>query len=347
MDSRKKEGEIMSRWKKLVILFVALVVITVGFIVGRKFLSSDEENGELVLSDLEAGDIESVRWLFNGKELELKPLDQKSWYVAADRNFPLDQEKASEIIDSVSSLNAVKKISDDPGDLSEYGVNEPEIRIYVTAKDKSFEFDIGDYNESTGYYYMMSSGDPALYYVDSSLYDMFSNALLDLAELEPLPEIDINDVISISIDGENGERIVTRHKETESESEYYEEENRKISGQAAEELIDDFINITWDSCSAYNVKEGDLKNYGLSSPVCTVTLKYNENKENESETGAETSNIKEITLLIGSSFEKSQEDDESSPESAETELKYYYAYVKGADRVYAITDETADAFLSY
>ncbi len=342
----------MTRSKKLLILLAALAVCVLGYFAASRFLgkSTSDENG-IEISNVDSSEIESVKWLYDGTELEIKPLDEKTWYCVQDKNFPLDQDMAIEMINAVCNVNAVKKIAENPDELSKYGINEPKVRVYVTADGAVTEYDIGNYNEASGYYYMMYTNDPALYYIDSSLYDMFARDMLDIIEYEALPEIDVQDVQNLTIENGKTKANITYYpdgKEIESETyNYIDGGSSPVETEKARELITGFVNITWNSCAAYNVTDKDLSEYGLDNPSAVFTIRYKSDTEEDTESESkavsdEKSTYSEATLIIGKTAESEKAEDESA-EAAPS----YYAMIKGGDRVYTLSDSAAEKYIEY
>ena len=329
----QEEEQMMSRGKKLLILLAVLAVCVAFYFAARHFFGEEDTNSIIEITNIESADIESVRWIYDGTELEIKPLDEKTWYCANDGEFPLDQDIAIEMLNAVSSVRAVKKVAENPDELSKYGINEPSVRIYVTVGGNTTEYDIGDYNEASGYYYMMYTGDAALYYVGSSLYDMFAKALLDLAEYEYLPEIEIADVESIRIENENTVRDIIYYpeaKEIESrEYHYVDSGDLPADGETMEKLLSDFIDISWSSCVSYHVGESELSSFGLDTPTAKFSIQYKYTVA-EDESGS-TKLDGNDTLLIGNAAEDGSR----------------YAMIQGGRCVYTIEKSTAEQYLIF
>lgn len=326
----------MTRSKKLLILLAVLVCCIAVFLLGSHFLSDSTQESGTQIASFETGKLESIRWIYDGSEIELTARDN-SWIYPADADFPLDYAKAATMASTVSTINAVKKVADDPEDLSKYGIDDPTIRLYVTAEGKTTEFDIGDYNSSSGYYYLMRSDDPALYYVDASLYETFAVKLLDLVEFEYLPETEIEDVSSLTV--ESGGKTLTAvyepdGKEGAGKNEVYfiDGTNTPCNAETVTAMIGGFLNVSWNSCEAYNVTQEDLAQYGLDKPTATFSIRYHYTASDESESGGETDLEGNDALLIGS-----KTDDE--------ENATYYAMIRGGKCVYTISEDTAKLYM--
>jgi hypothetical protein len=74
-------------------------------------------------------------------------LDKSSgkWAMTAPKPMPADQDSASSLVSSLSSLNADKVIEDKAADLKPYGLDNPTLDVQVKRKDgKTDELLIGD-----------------------------------------------------------------------------------------------------------------------------------------------------------------------------------------------------------
>ncbi|MCD7774659.1 MAG: DUF4340 domain-containing protein [Clostridiales bacterium] len=333
----------MSRSKKLIILAAVLVVCLAGYLIIAQFLSDDEDSSSIEISSLESSSIESIKWVYSGNEIEILRDDDDAWYYADDAEFPLDQDIAEDMESAVSSITAVKMVAEDPEDLSLYGIDDPTVSIYVTVDGETIEYDIGSYNESSGYYYMMYTGDSALYYVDSTLYSTFCAELLDLVEYEYLPEIDSEDAESavLTYNGSAYNLEVVVDEDDNTDIEYYitdEDGNEYLcDSTAASNMFNGFINVSWASCADYNVSEDSLSEYGLDDPYIqfALTYTYTVTVESETATGDDDDETEEQTLtgydtlLIGNTAN----DDGDR-----------YAMISGGNNVYVISADYVEYY---
>lgn len=326
----------MTRSKKLLILLAVLAVCVTAFLLGSHFLSDSAKDSGTELASFETDELESIKWIYDGNEIELTAKDN-SWIYAADTDFPLDYSKAASMASAVSTINAVKKVADDPDDLSKYGIDDPTIKLYVTAAGKTTEYDIGEYNSATGYYYLMRSDDSALYYVDSSLYETFAVELLDLVDYEFLPETEQEDVLSMTVESGGKTLAITYEpdgKEGAGKNNHYfiDGTNTPCDEDTVTSMIDGFLNISWASCEAYNVTQEDFAQYGLAEPTATFSIRYRYTASDESESGKETVLEGNDALLIGSKTDDEENDT-------------YYAMIQGGKCVYTISEDTAKLYM--
>lgn len=326
----------MTRAKKLLILIAVLIAVIAGYFAVSHFAGKQNSSGNnLQISDTDTADLRSIEWEYDSEKIKIVSEDGKAWVYDVDKEFPLDSDKAASIASSVSSIKAIKMIAEKTEDAAKFGLDSPKIKITVkTADGTESVYNIGNYNDAAGYYYFSKTGSDALYYVDSSLYTLFSVKLFDLAEYEYLPTVETGDVESFSIKCGGKTINVNYHLsgkqgENKNFTYYIDGSDTVCDTDIAEKLITGFTNISWLSCEAYNVSEKDLAKFGLDKPSSEFTINYKYKKEAESESGEESVLHDSKTLLIGKQSENGK----------------YYAMIKGGKCVYTLNEDTAKNYI--
>lgn len=109
------------------------------------------------------------------------------WEYTQRPGFPLSDTKLSSLASAVASISASREITE-PGDLSTYGLDEPSLTVTVGYSDGTTRsYSIGDYNEYSSVYYMLTDGSGTVYTVDSSIIRAFSVSEDDIISLASLP----------------------------------------------------------------------------------------------------------------------------------------------------------------
>lgn len=325
----------MTRSKKLIVLIVVLAVCVAGYFTATYFLSDDASSESV---DLSVTDVEKISWTYDSQTYEIKLTDD-TWYYSADEDFPLSQDSAEDLSDSVSSIYAIKKISDTIEDESKYGIDEPTATLTLTDADSEEHiFKIGNYNEATGYYYLTYSGDEALYYVDSSLYSTLSVDIMSMVEFEYIPAESISDVTSMTVECASQTMTIKYYPDgkdgySDSYTYFVTESDSPCDTDTVEDMIAGFVNVGWLSCEAYNVTADNLGEYGLDTPSAKFTVNYTYTIEAEDETGEDETVSGTKTLLIGNAV---------TNDDGET---VYYAMIKDGSCVYTVSENTAKLYM--
>lgn len=109
------------------------------------------------------------------------------WLYNADVNFPLSDDFVNGALTTLSCVDAVRVLESD-GQTSPYGLDRPQMKVSVTAKDGEHTYLIGDYNSFNGYHYMMEEGQRTVYLIDTDLVDLCTSTEADMIVLGSLPE---------------------------------------------------------------------------------------------------------------------------------------------------------------
>ena len=280
----------MNRGKKLIILCCALVVLGAGYVVARTVYAepTEEEEGVALAAPEEASRLE---WTYEGATLALVKEDD-SWSYADDDVFPLDQSVPENMTSVLSGLTA-SRVLDEPGELADYGLDEPALTVTATDADgTAYTFAVGDQNEVSQEYYLLYNGDESkVYMVDSSLGDAFSLGLYDMVQMESLPMF--GTVTGLSVTQPGGSVGVSYVED--SESLYYDssahwfleqEDGTQLALDTGKvtSLTASVTGLTWISCVNYDADDQELAAWGLEeSSAVKVVLTYEPSSSEEDE----------------------------------------------------------------
>ena len=158
-----------------------------------KFIPDEEvEAAETeVIFSLDSDAATSLSWTHEGETLRFEN-SGGSWVYAGDEDFPLDVSYINTMLGELEELTSSKTI-EAPDDLAEYGLDEPECSISVTAEAET-TIDIGGETSLDGLRYV-SIGDGNVYLVSSDLLTNFSCGLYDLVSKEAIP--DMSDLVAL------------------------------------------------------------------------------------------------------------------------------------------------------
>lgn len=159
--------------------------------------------GEEILC-METDDLSKISFLLGGEEVTFQK-EENGWRLASDETFPVDETALLSPIGQLDPLMAVR-VLEDAEDSTEYGMENPQNRIILeTQEGETRTITIGDTNDGTGNDYLMVDADGSkIYTVESSLRTAFSDDLYDYAVSEELPELQVSDMIGVSVETESG-----------------------------------------------------------------------------------------------------------------------------------------------
>lgn len=277
-----------------------------------------------------------------------------SWICVQDETFPLSNDAASELVNTFTSLQAVRDLGT-AQDGENYGFSENAPTVTLTSSDSTnCSFVLGEANSMTGDYYLKREDSGEIYTVSSSLADSFHKTLTDLAEIESFPTISSDNVQELSITKE-GTTLLFESSTTGSVKTWQisqsqdggktESTPEKATVNTVTTLVDHLGNLSFDSFVDH--KEENKEKYGLKNPSMTINFQYTEatnsddatteaesETDTSSETESETANETEpAEILSGTLYVGEQEEDGS-----------YYVQLDGSNNIYLMSADKLSAF---
>ena len=329
----------MKRGKKLLFLLLALVVVSAAA-VAATLLTPDEtaeEETSTVVFSLDTSAITALSWTYDGEAVALSYADETWSYE--DPDCPIDQSYPENMAYALEEITSDRTI-EAPEDLSEYGLDEPQCTIDITAGEDSYQLLIGDETTLDGLLYL-STGDGNVYLVSSGLLSAFSYGLYDIIDMETIPSITDVSSFTISRASDSLELVYLEDSGLAYSSEYVwflqdGEDSLTLDTDGVEELLGSVTGLSWDSCVSYNAAEDDLAAYGLDAPAVTVTINYTET----------------VTVDTGETDEDGNAVTEQQERDAAftLELGSYtddgcYARISGSSMVYLVDGSVCDGLL--
>lgn len=126
-----------------------------------------------------------------------------TWYMADDREIPLDQTYIDAMENTYASLTATRQI-DEPDALSDYGLDSPAYTVQATDADgNTTTFSVGDAADED-YYLTVDSAQAPVYTVTSSAVSVLQYDLDTLVEKDTMPAIGSGNLLTAEFT-ENGQ----------------------------------------------------------------------------------------------------------------------------------------------
>ncbi len=164
------------QFKQLICLIVILVLFVVGYVISIYKVDNIEVLDEVSVTSViktDAASVKTVTYKHDSVTINLER-DGDKWLLSDDKSFDLDQEKAKDIVNYATNLNARTKL-EDPSDLSEYGLDDPSYIVSFTdAQGVERTYYIGDRFAIDGTYFARVEGDDAIY----TITEYYPNAFI-------------------------------------------------------------------------------------------------------------------------------------------------------------------------
>lgn len=346
--------------KKGLIVGIVILILLLGAYFLLRYLNLDEEkteeeDAEETVFQIDAEDISDIEIVSGGNTFDFSHGDD-TWSYVQDENFPLSE---SAILNKVSTLTSISssRIIEDPENLEDYGLEDPEVTATVTdAQGEQTKLALGSTNDAVSGCYMSLNDDASkIYLVDTSLKTNLQFELGDLAEKEEIPSITGSTITSVKIQKPEGTASLYQDGTSETGWTFEDTDGSQIPADSSlvSTYMDNFSALSWTDYVTYD--QSTLETYGLADPV-TITVDYQVEEETEDSDSEETE----------SSEESAEEDEEE--ESTVTVAKqmvmllgkqtedqnYYYGklqensciYTIGVSSIQGITDVEKEDFLT-
>lgn len=367
---------------------VAVLVVLSGAYVGVKTYvakqeekeNAEEEEEKTQVFSISSEDVQSIKFVIDKKEVTFEK-NNDEWVKSDERDFPVDQDK---LIEAIGSLNNVEadRVLDNVTDTTEYGLDDPTNTITITDKDgKETVLHVGMENASTSQYYVENGEDESkIYVVADSVFQPFMKTLYDYAKAGTFPVIDSSTVSNVTVDENDDSYTLTKDDNTGLWNIQDKDGSEKADSAKVSSLTSSIASIAYGSFVNYNCK--DLSEYGLDKPYGTITIDYQEEVEEKSDSSEDgdaseenstdeqdTTEDKEDISATDSTEDKddasavdSTEEDTSVTDSSDTQTRMVnremtilvgdqsdddgrYVMVNNSKEIYTISNDTLSVFL--
>lgn len=367
---------------------VAVLVVLSGAYVGVKTYvakqeekeNAEEEEEKTQVFSISSEDVQSIKFVIDKKEVTFEK-NNDEWVKSDERDFPVDQDK---LIEAIGSLNNVEadRVLDNVTDTTEYGLDDPTNTITITDKDgKETVLHVGMENASTSQYYVENGEDESkIYVVADSVFQPFMKTLYDYAKAGTFPVIDSSTVSNVTVDENDDSYTLTKDDNTGLWNIQDKDGAEKADSAKVSSLTSSIASIAYGSFVNYNCK--DLSEYGLDKPYGTITINYQEEVEEKSDSSEDgdaseenstdeqdTTEDKEDISATDSTEDKddasavdSTEEDTSVTDSSDTQTRMVnremiiivgdqsdddgrYVMVNNSKEIYTISNDTLSVFL--
>lgn len=158
--------------KGLITAVILLIFLLIVYIVIRNLHLDEEEQEEdttETVYEIDAADISKLQVASGDTSFSFTHADD-TWTYDEDRNFPLSESAVLDKVSYVTSVSSSRTI-EEPENLEDYGLEEPEVSITVTdTEGETTSLELGATNDTVSACYMTLNGDTSkVYLVDSSL----------------------------------------------------------------------------------------------------------------------------------------------------------------------------------
>ena len=264
----------------------------------------EEEETQIPINEMEESEIKELRVQNESSEFTLMYKDEL-WSLKEEEEFPVDQNVVSDLSSQMASLQATKEVIENAEDLSEYGLDTPEITVTITKSDDSImTLSIGDQLTTGDDYYATVNNGNTVYVVEALVHNTFLKEKNDLMLIEELPSINTELITGVKVTSDQFSNFTLTYDEKNKEdysgsslypwyiSGYYND-NANADLASVNELLTNYTSLAFKEGVDY--KKENLDQYGLKTPEDALTVWYREEEGGE---------VKDLTLYLGSQNEQ-------------------------------------------
>lgn len=271
--------------KQLALALLGAVILVLGgalWLVSRNNTVAEQaasaaQEGNIPLSSFAAEDVEQIEVTYQGETLTFLYADG-TWTLAQDVAYHLDSSACNTMVTALSALNAKRQFDADPGE--DYGLEQPQVVVSVTAAGQTNTFAFGAENPVTGDIYLSWEGQQSLYTVaynkvscfcktKAEWFGSFSPVGLTASEMETV-QYTLMDGSTVAL------AAVSQAVETdESDTTEYETVWR-LADQPEAALDETKMQGILSALSSYvsgQITDADLVAYGFDQPLVSVQIK--------------------------------------------------------------------------
>ena len=326
----------MKRSKKMIVLVAVLVVACVATFALTQYEEKQEEikNSDAIILEIPTDTVEALSWEFTEDGLAFHK-GESGWLYDDDEAFPVSEDKINDILANFEAFGAAF-IIENVEDYGQYGLDEPEGTIHLTADGQSYDIKMGAFSKMDEQRYV-DIGDGNVYLVSNDPMDFLQSSLSSMIEHDDTPGFE--NVVDITFGGSENYTIVM----TEDSPNTYNTEDVYFAKIDGAELpldtddITDYLNTitTLDLLTyvTYNATEEELASYGMDDPELTVAVNYTYKDEDDNE-------VSDTCVIHISQNPEELEAYEAAKEAEEDDLPDVTKYVRVGDSqiVYELSD---------
>ena len=370
MAKKKKRGvTLVALLLVLVLLIAAYVVYEIyeGKQVDKEATATEDEDATVVLT-VQAEELQSIYYKNEKAELTLVKNSEDQWCNESNQVVPLNSTYTDKMASVLESVTTTKIVSENATDLSDYGLDEPNLTVVVTKTDGSkLTILVGDESPLGDSYYLSLDGHSKVYLTGSTLVSAYDYTEVDLTEVALAPSISAENITHLLVeDTDKGVLEITYDEKNTYDTSgsgvapyvLNQGYDQPMSGDSTNisTYLGNFTSLSYEQCIAYT--SDDLSQYGLDVPKTTVSIDYYEDAEVEDE---DDNSSTDNTTTEGTTTDDTTED--STTEQTQTvrnnynytlqignldeEQSVYYVKDASSDSVYTMSQSTVEAMLTY
>ena len=269
----------MKRNKRLLIMVAVLAAVCLATFALTRYEEKQEQiraSDEIILR-IPADTVQSLSWEYSGGDgLAFQKTDD-GWRYLDDEAFPVNEEKVLAILENFEEFGITFAISD-VTDYSQYGLDDPEAILRLTAGDRSYEIKLGAFSKMDEQRYI-DIGDGNVYLVGEDPMEHIDSSLSSMILHDDIPGIEtVSDITFAGIENYTVVRADESVATYDPEGDIYfvelDGETVPLDTAKVKTYLNTITSLDLLDYVTYNATEEELQAYGLDAPMLSVTVNY-------------------------------------------------------------------------
>ena len=331
----------MKRYRKVIIMAAVLLVACIATFALTRYEEEQEQirTSDEIIMQIPSENVLSVSWDYSGGGSLAFHKTDAGWIYQDDEAFPVSEEKVMDILEHFESYG-VTFVIENVTDYAQYGLDEPECTLHLATSERSYDIKMGDFSTMDEQRYI-SIGDGNVYLVGEDPIDYVDSSLSSMILHDDTPGFET--VVDITFAGSESYTI-TRIDESaytynpEDDIYFVERDGETVPLDTASvrQYLNTVTSLDLLDYVTYNATEDELKEYGLDSPVLSVTVNYTYTETDED--GEETTVSDTCVFHISENPEERAEADKQIAEGNTAGSVTKYVRIGDSQIVYTVDD---------
>lgn len=331
----------MKRYKRILVMVAILVVASIATFALTRYEEKQEQirTSDAIILEIPAESVTSLSWEYDGGGgLAFNKTDD-GWKYQDDEAFPVSEDKVSAILAKFESFG-VTFIIENVEDYGQYGLDEPEATLHLATAERSYDIKLGAFSKMDEQRYV-DIGDGNVYLVSEDPVDYVDSSLSSMIAHDDTPGFE--KVVDITFAGSENYTITRVDESTNTynpEDDIYfverDGETVPLDTASVRQYLNTVTSLDLLDYVTYNATEDELKEYGLDSPVLSVTVNYTYTETDED--GEETTVSDTCVFHISENPEERAEADKQIADGNNAGSVTKYVRIGDSQIVYTVDD---------